>query len=179
MQKRLTPPKFFLLIAVFLGISTCFFLYQNSSRVVIFRAAARNDVEKVSEMLAAKPALINSTNLYGSSMLHVCVQNNSLDTMGFLLQNEATPVIRNYSPAEPIHLAARLGNVKALKLLVDHGAGIDSRGYRHRDTPLNIAVINRHKEAENYLLSVGANRMIQNTLGKSYYDLTSTPQVPD
>lgn len=56
----------------------------------------------------------------------------------------------------PLHAAAYNGDVKLMKILLSHGAIVDKEA-KFGITPLYEARSNRHLEAEQLLLSLGAN----------------------
>ena len=74
------------------------------------------------------------------------------------------------------HWAAKLGDLKMLKILMDYGLYHNQKDYRGR-TPLYIAALNNNKEICSYLLSKGANIFLKDKNGLTPADAASTPDM--
>ena len=68
------------------------------------------------------------------------------------------------------HWAAKLGDLKMIKILVDYGPYLNLKDFKGR-TPLYISVINNHKEICRYLLSKGGNPYLTNKNGLTPADV--------
>ena len=69
-------------------------------------------------------ALINQPDLSsedGNTLLHSAVQSDSLEAVDLLLSLGSNPSIKNLKNETPAHTAARAGNLKILKFLVENG----------------------------------------------------------
>lgn len=76
-----------------------------------------------------------------------------------------------------LHTAARMGNSKMLKLLIDFGANVNAvskKGY----TPLHVAAWSGHVECVEVLLACGCNPGITSTRGFRAVDIAA-PEVQD
>ena len=68
------------------------------------------------------------------------------------------------------HWAAKLGDLKMLKILIDYGPYHNQKDFKGR-TPLYIAVINNHKDICRYLLSKGGNAYLKDKNGLTPADV--------
>ena len=68
------------------------------------------------------------------------------------------------------HWAAKLGDLKMLKILIDYGPYLNIKDFKGR-TPLYIAVINNHKDICRYLLSKGGNVYLKDKNGLTPADV--------
>ena len=74
--------------------------------------------------------------------------------------------------ATALQLAAFLGNMGALKVLIERGANIENRGLMPRKmTPLHMAVLGGHNEAVSVLLEAGARTDAKDSAGRTPADL--------
>lgn len=102
--------------------------------------------------------------------LFLAVQQQQVPVVNFLLEHGANPNI--HYPAcnreAPLHIAARLGNFEAAKLLLAHGAHVnewEQNGW----TPLQCAVSGTSKELIELLFTNGAS--VQNTHGWTFFQI--------
>lgn len=64
-----------------------------------------------------------------------------------------------------LHIAAQLGDVRTISLLLDAGMKVNEAGDMGF-TPLHYAYQGKHSEAVDYLLNHGAGRNLRNEFGK-------------
>ena len=74
------------------------------------------------------------------------------------------------------HWAAKLDDLKMLKILIDYGLYLNQKDYKGR-TPLYIAAMNNHKEICTYLLSKGGNIFLKDKEGLSPLDAAGSPEM--
>ena len=74
------------------------------------------------------------------------------------------------------HWAAKLGDLKMLKILMDYGLYHNQKDYKGR-TPLYIAAVSNHKEICSFLLSKGANIFLKDKNGLSPADAATNPEL--
>jgi ankyrin repeat protein len=92
----------------------------------------------------------------GETALQLVTRARDLGWMAFLLQNGATPDVRDRSGNTALMTAVQIGYGEGAQLLLGQGASVNlpnSRG----ETPLIIAVHNRDVSLARTLLEVGAN----------------------
>ena len=90
--------------------------------------------------------------------------------MALLLENEANKEHRNVSDYTPLSLAASGGYMNIIKLLLNHGAEINSRtGSKLGISPLMLAAMNGHANAVKLLLDMGSdiNAQVRHTTTQS------------
>ncbi len=76
---------------------------------------------------------------------------------GLERQYNYTELIGHWGGLSPLHLAARQGQLEAVKALVEAGADVNQPGAGDRVTPMLIAIINGHYDVAKYLLETGAD----------------------
>lgn len=68
---------------------------------------------------------------------------------------------------QAVHIAATVGFADGLELLWLHGADIHAPEPRHGNTPLHLAVLERNAVVARFLLDLGADPEVENSLGNS------------
>lgn len=108
---------------------------------------------------------INHEDNYGFTPLFYAVIANNTTAVSVLIKNN---VIINHAAGEmgrkPIHIAAQFGCLDTMKILIDHGANIDSLDNNFH-TPIIISSYYSHSEISAFLLEEGANPSIEDKLG--------------
>ncbi|KAK3859456.1 hypothetical protein Pcinc_034434 [Petrolisthes cinctipes] len=84
-----------------------------------------------------------------------------------LLKGEAKVNEEDSSGMTPLHHAAYKGNVELCKLLISHGADVNSDSHDHRYSPLHFAALSGNTECCQQLLTAGAKSYHTNTLGRT------------
>src|SRR6185437_12877145 len=117
----------------------------------IIAAATRGDTEQVIELLARDPSLRDAANMFGTTALHAAYYSARFKVVGVLLfkgreldvfraadlgllsylseQLRQTPALaleRNAAGSTALHGACYWGSVEAARLLLDHGADVNS-----------------------------------------------------
>jgi hypothetical protein len=82
----------------------------------------------------------------------------------------------DYFGQTPYHWAAKLGDLKMTKILLDYGLYHNQKDYKGR-TPLYIAAMNNNKDVCNYLLSKGANIFLKDKNGLGPADAAGSPEM--
>ena len=82
----------------------------------------------------------------------------------------------DYFGQTPYHWAAKLNDLKMLKILMEHGLYHNQKDYKGR-TPLYIAAMNNNKEVCNYLLSKGANIFLKDKNGLTPAEGAGSPEM--
>ncbi|CZR66358.1 uncharacterized protein PAC_16259 [Phialocephala subalpina] len=125
-------------------------------------SAVRNQNLRLILMLLEAGADINAVNECGESALSVAVSVRDHSLVSFLLQSGANPAPK--SAILPLVVAAYVGDLDLIKILLDGGANCDQRGRRRRNAgligDLNVlqaAAITGNINIVRYLLEVGAD----------------------
>eukprot|EP01041_Mallomonas_annulata_P010084 gene10084-21016_t len=127
----------------------------------IWSAAQYNDYDTIVRRITKDTSLLNKTDSFGYSALHLAAQNDNIKIVQYLLSKRAQV---DGSPtsgcgATPLHRAAYAGHVKICTLLLDAGANINATDSSFRDlrTPLHKAASTGHIELYDLLISRGAD----------------------
>lgn len=122
-----------------------------------YRLAWEGDVEAVSEMLAAEPALIGIRDRFlGATPLHAAAFHGGLGVAELLLRYGADPAAKTRGGVTPLHSAAWDGDIEMAELLLDWGADIDARR-SSGVSPLHQSVEKEREAMVKLLLSRGAS----------------------
>lgn len=84
-------------------------------------------------------------------------QQRGPDIPGVTRQFRFNELVMAQGGFQPIHFAARQGNIGAVTALLDAGADIDARTKGDQSTPLLIAIINGHFDLAKLLIDRGAD----------------------
>lgn len=98
------------------------------------KAAQIGSVE-ILKLLAARGGDLHRRYQIGErengTLLHIAVENNNLEIARYLLSEHVSIETRNSAARSPLMLAAEMGNLEVVKLLVENGAYLyPDRGYR-------------------------------------------------
>jgi ankyrin repeat protein len=144
--------------------SDCY-LKDKNGRTALSWAVAPKDREKtnadVIESLLEKGSCINSTDNSHKTPLSWAVSGNCMNTVIELLKNHDIQVDRpDIAGRTPLSLAAELGHIDIIRLLVSNGARVESKDSNMR-TPLSWAGTNNYGKANDdvikYLLGQGSD----------------------
>jgi ankyrin repeat protein len=134
---------------IILGIWTtgCWFTgsdtYDTKEFTAVHQAALDGSNAVLRLDLQTNPRLIYVPDYDKSTLLHLAVMHNHLDTVSLLLDFKADVNARNSAGMTPLHLAAKVGYLDIAKVLLDHKPKLnikDSRGW----TPLKWAEMSDH-----------------------------------
>jgi ankyrin repeat protein len=118
------------------------------------RAAVSNeDVATVQKLLQAKVSA-NTCHSYNKPVLEIAAQNGSESIAQLLVQHNAD--VGGNAGNEALHLAARRGNVGAVRLMLQAKAHVDRRDRESSLSPLQNAVAGRHCAVVDVLLAGNA-----------------------
>ena len=120
------------------------------------RAVTERDGEKVNELIASRPTIVNGRNSKGQTALNVAIARSDSLWTRFLIGKGADPNLADKSGDTPLIAASRVGFIDAVELLLARGAKVDSAN-RMGETPLIIAVQQRELPIVKLLLEKGAN----------------------
>ena len=127
----------------------------------LWEAVRKGDTAKVNSILSMKPELVNISNDFNQTLLHLALwyggQESRKDVVDILISTGADVNARDKSRSTPLHTAAGLGQKEIIKILLANGADIHARN-RFGKTPLHDAAMNgRHDGAIQLLFDNGAD----------------------
>lgn len=137
-------------------------------------AAAAGDVASVKCLLKAGADV--DAGLSGRSPLHYAVLSNASDCVEALLKAGACPNNPQVYTETPLHVAASLGSVSCLKLLLTHGADVRVQLGTAKSTPLHLAAEEGSPECTKLLLDAGAPWDAKNSRGQTAMHLAALAQ---
>jgi len=119
-------------------------------------AVRDRDGNKVTELIEARPTIVNTRNLKGETALIIAISRTDDLWTKFLLGKGANPSLANATGDTPLIAAARVGYTEAIEILLALGAKVDV-GNKMGETPLIVAVQQRQLETVKLLLAKGAD----------------------
>ena len=136
-------------------------LRDPKGQVALF-VALRGESLKAAQVLWEAPGVqVDAGNDAGETPLMMAALRSEGDAAQALVARGAAI---NKDGWTPLHYAATGGNVKIIRLLLDHGAKLEARS-PNGTTPLMMACRYGSEEAVNALLAAGADRTLKNDLG--------------
>ena len=137
-------------------------LADYSGLTPLHKAAARGNLESI-EILLNDRADIDAVSDEGSPLHYAIQHNGDPKVVKFLLRQGSNTEVADQSGRRPLHVAAKLGNAKIVRLLIDC-AELDSTD-NHDITPLMLAVEQGSILVVQELLDHGANITASNLDG--------------
>ena len=142
----------------------------------LMKAIARDspeDFAAVMDQLTNENGEGKLTAKHLTSCLHQAVKMKSIKVAEVLLTRGVPVDCRNAKGDTPLHRAAYFGDAKMAKLLLDHGADVDSLSNTDQSTPIFRAAERlRNIGAAILLLEHGAKLQVRNAAGTSPVDLS-------
>ena len=140
----------------------------------VFESAAFGDLDRLSELLATEPDLVNAASGDGFTPLHLAAFFGQTDAVRLLLARGAEPDVRGqgWMTGTALHSAASRLQSDVVRILLEAGANPDVRqsaGW----TPLHAAAMNGDLASMEALLGAGADPAAENDEGRSVADLAS------
>jgi ankyrin repeat protein len=127
----------------------------------VFESAAFGDLDRLSELLATEPELVNATSGDGFAPLHLAAFFGQTDAVRLLLARGAEPDVRGqgWMTGTALSAAAAGGHTAIVLLLLE--VGVDPNVQQAQGfTPLHAAAQNADLEAVRALLDAGADPAI-------------------
>ncbi|XP_026421916.1 protein CfxQ homolog isoform X2 [Papaver somniferum] len=115
---------------------------SNKPNVITIHSCAQSgDLSALQKKLQENPSLLNERNaVMAQTPLHVASAGNKVDIVKFLLNWRGSEKVeleaRNMYGETPLHMAAKNGSSEAARVLLDHGALVESKA-NDGMTPLN------------------------------------------
>mmetsp|Transcript_7437 Transcript_7437/g.14463 ORF Transcript_7437/g.14463 Transcript_7437/m.14463 type:complete len:269 (-) Transcript_7437:1853-2659(-) len=138
-------------------IATKNLLAPNSS--ILFDAVATCDHEKVKQNLLSDGD-VNAINPSGSSLTHVAVRTRDLKMLELIMAFHPTMDVKEtweIGGCTPLHVAADVGNVEIVSLLLKNGASPKAQN-SVKSTPLHIAASKGKQEVVKALLDAAPTK---------------------
>ena len=117
----------------------------------LFKAVSNGDLRNLQYILLNEFSIQAFKNL-SSTLLHRAANNRRSKVLQYLIQQHGAYVDgKNAQQLTALHVAARLGDVDSLRVLLENGANINDVDYDNR-TPLYFASYDGHLECVKELL---------------------------
>ncbi|PSN36090.1 hypothetical protein C0J52_20529 [Blattella germanica] len=123
---------------------------------------------------------VNATGDFSITPLILAISECRYETSEFLIRNKADVNLFSYSTEHitPLHMAAMLGDIRSIKLLIENKASVDLRSIKG-DTPLILAVKNGHFDAAKELVHAGADINVTDFSGRAMFQYVKNESFVD
>jgi len=136
---------------------------------IILNYIDEQNIEKVRELLDARPYLLGAEDEDGNTPLHAAVGRGCKEIVALLLSRGANVNARRHNGATPLHLAANHGHADIVELLAAKGGELDARAAKSV-TPLHLAAAQGKRETVARLLAHGAKKELKDDWGMTARD---------
>ena len=137
----------------------------------VYEAAGTGQTERLRELIAGDPSLVNSHAPDGFTPLGLAVFFGHMDTVNALLEAGADVNLasRESMKVAPLASASAAGQLEIARVLLAHGANVNTRGSGDF-TPLHESAASGRLEFARLLLEHGADVNAKTTEGKTPVD---------
>lgn len=123
--------------------------------------AAEEENRKAVKLLDQYHAEVDIQDLERRTPLHLAVKHQKTPVAMYLLDEmDASPNIQDNEGRSPLHIACERGNPVMVKLLLKHGAKLETRAYDGAFTPLMLAAMHGHEDVVDALLEAITDRKL-------------------
>lgn len=125
-------------------------------------------------------AIYQKTDDFGNSMLHKLVQIRDIKPLKLLISKFNNVNIQNDKQETPLHIACKVGNKGAAKVLLSYYAEIDVKD-QNGNTPLMNVASQKNPDVSflNFLLRNGADLCMENNFNEKAWDIATTVKSKD
>ncbi|KAL8579599.1 hypothetical protein ACOMHN_025552 [Nucella lapillus] len=130
----------------------------------IYLAAEENKILVLEKLLSYPQVrkLINVSDQYDNTPLHIASQKGYLDILKVLLRHEANTTCKNEEEQTPIHLAAKFGRTNIVREFVKRDKSTLNDEDEDSNTALHLAAEYGHNKVADILLELGADVSARN-----------------
>jgi ankyrin repeat protein len=130
--------------------------YSGGDGYAFLKAVEERDGAKMTELVKARPTIINTRDDDGETGLMIAISRRDGDFTGYLLTHGADPTLAARNGDTALIKAARVGYYDAAHDLLRLKVPVDAAN-RMGETALMVAVQQRHSDLVELLLKVGAD----------------------
>ena len=121
----------------------------------INKAAKKENIAEIEAILQKEPALLNSKDKDGNTLLHHAASDGHEKIVEFLIEKGAAVDEKNNVEATPIYLATINGHLKIIQFLISKGANINVKSGSFEGTLLHAASFKGHFDVVDFFISRG------------------------
>ena len=136
----------------------------------VFSACARNDLNRLRELIVQDHTLASTPDNFGSTPLHWAARVDGVDCVNELLRLGVELDVLNGSKRTAVQWAAEQNCAASIELLAKAGADLDTSDGKGR-TPLHRATYEGQVAAIEALLGYGADVTLVNNKGKTAFEI--------
>jgi ankyrin repeat protein len=159
----------FVLILLITGV--LYLVDRSRTNNPFIQAVREGNISVVQECIQADRSIVNRPSpLSRSTPLHEAAAFGQNEVVLLLLDNGATIDAERDARRTPLHMAVFHGHAKTVELLASRGANINHLAWRHNNSPLQVAVANKHTDVVRLLLDLNADTTIRDMNGDTALD---------
>ena len=136
----------------------------------VYSASARDDTDRLRELIAEDSGAVNAADPYAMTPLHWAARTGSTACAELLIAAGAALDALNKAARAPLQLAAEQDRAAMIRLLAEHGADLNTQDRKGR-TPLHRATYEGGVAAVEALLEAGADTEVRNKGGKTAFQI--------
>ena len=136
----------------------------------VYSACARDDTDRLRELIADDSGIVNAADPYAMTPLHWAARTGSTTCAELLIAAGAALDALNKAARAPLQLAAEQDRAATIRLLAEHGADLNTQDRKGR-TPLHRATYEGRVAAVEALLEAGADTEVRNKGGKTAFQI--------
>ncbi len=145
-------------------------LKNNDGQTPLFKACSLGREDMVFLLLESMNFNLYEKDSKDETIFMALIRSRNLELLNKLKLDDKIIDIKNFSGEAPLHIAARAGDQRIIKYLLDHNAFVNIKN-NQGETPLFYAVRSQNREAIDLLLRYGAVLDCRSTFGDTIYDL--------
>ena len=146
--------------------------YRDNDGLTALHHAAISSGDKLTRLLLAKGAHVDDVNNSNRTALHYAVERGDTEVLQEILRNSPSLAVQDKYGMNPVHLAAYVGKLACLQLLIKDGRQFDIQtGNALLDLPIHLAALGGHTDVVKWMIECGVPIDVRNAVGKTALDI--------
>ena len=143
---------------------------NNDGQTPLFKACTLGREDMIFLLLESQQFNLYDKDSKDETVFMALIRSRNLELLNKIKLDDKVVDIKNFQGEAPLHIAARSGDYRIIKYLLENKAFVNIKN-NQGETPLFYAVRSQNKEAIDLLLKFGAVLDCRSTFGETIYDL--------
>jgi 26S proteasome non-ATPase regulatory subunit 10 len=143
---------------------------------VLHIAASTGNLQAIKELIMPLEPAVNAQTNSGSTPLHFAVSKGHVEVIKYLLDNGASPRLKDKQEQNALHRAASVGNLPIVQLLINAKCPLNATD-RTSWTSLHHALAEGHGDVAIAIVKAGGDLDRADNDGRTPYDVTCTDGI--